>query len=141
MTVTTITMRTFPLGLMTQAFTPPPTQAAAKQLARDLNAEARREREQQEVEHRTRQRELAAVTERTRAQGPAPAARARGARIDTSAVYAERNRPQEDSERKTATASPMSTRARTFADLARHIYGPSPVEADGLIPTTGRGGR
>jgi hypothetical protein len=156
MTVSWTAMHTFPLGLMTRAFSPPPTQAGAKQLARELNAEARREREEQEAEHRTRQRELAALTERTRAQDPVRPVRARGARIDVREIYRTRNLTEQERAtvteardkldevlRDEAAPAPADARAprrpRSFGELARDYYSDAPAMGTALVPSSPRG--
>jgi hypothetical protein len=113
--MTMSTMR-FTAHPMLAAFTPPRTAAEAKAAARRLNGTARASR-------------------------PVRGGRCRnsniyrrGPRVDTAAVYAARNRPQDESRPALPAPGP-----RTFAALAARHYGPP--DAGALIPTTPRGAR
>lgn len=114
----------------------PRTPNEARLLVQRLNEQEARDRQQRQREHQARRRSVDEMA-RTARSG----ARGRGLVIDVQAVYAERNRPEGESEPKTATASPAPTRPRTLAQLAAQTYGTPAADRDGVIPATRRGGR
>lgn len=111
----------------------PRTAADARETARRLNAEARRDRARKDREHQQRQAAIDEQRRRLDAYGPVQPARAR---INVGQVYRVRAAVTED-EREKITAAPP--RPRTLAQLARGYYGDA-VGSETLIAVGRRGG-
>jgi hypothetical protein len=125
----------------------PRTAREAKKCVRKHNEAARTRRAKEEAAHQARQRDLDALVEKNRAAAGSLArpARARGPRIDPSAVYRARaagTKPEDEGKRPghdTATTTPAPRQARTLAQVARDYYG-SGDHGREPIPASPRGG-